>query len=96
VDRDQVIALLRQHTAHLRASGVRSLVIFGPLARLEGPPGCPVDLLLEIEPPQTFDRFLAIKTYLRALLARPVELVVESPQHPLIQEFIQPEAIAIL
>jgi uncharacterized protein len=82
--------------AGLRARGVKTLVLFGPAARGEAPPGGEVDFLLELHPPLTCERYRAVREYLSALLERPVELVMESPHHPLIWPHIQEEALFLL
>jgi uncharacterized protein len=91
-----ILTTLHANTAALRGHGVKGLVVFGPTARNENCSGCPVDFLLEMDPPHTFDHFLEIKLFLKALLARPVELVIASPQHPEIRPYVEPDAIYIL
>ena len=96
MDRDTLLSILHHHLADLRRRGVKALVLFGPVARNEGRPGSEVDFLMELEPPHSFDQFLEIKLFLEALLERPVELVMGSPQHPEIQPYIEGDAIQIV
>ena len=96
LDLDKLLITLRKNIAELQRRGVQRLMIFGPAARGEGKPGSTVDFLLALEPPHTFDQFLEIKLFLEALLERPVELVVASPEHPNIHPYVEPDAIRIV
>jgi predicted nucleotidyltransferase len=56
--RDKVLAILEQHWGVLKSFGVRSLSIFGSVARDEARSDSDVDILVELEPPITFDRYM--------------------------------------
>ena len=47
--KDQVLAILSAHQAELRELGVKSLALFGSVARDEARPDSDVDLLIEFE-----------------------------------------------
>lgn len=47
MNRDQRIDTLRAHEPELRAAGVRSLSVFGSLARQDARPHSDVDLLID-------------------------------------------------
>lgn len=96
MQKNDVIQVVRTHGEELRERGVKSLVLYGPVARGEISRTGDIDFFLEIHPPVTFDRFLTIKDYLHMLLGQPVELVMESPDHPNIFPFIQDDAVYIL
>lgn len=49
--------------------------MFGSFAHNEAHLGSDVDLLVEFEPPVTFDRYMRAKFYLEDLLGCPVDLV---------------------
>jgi uncharacterized protein len=93
---DALISLLRSLADTLRQMGVRRLTLFGPEARGEGRPGGEVHLLLELDPPLTFDHYLVVRKFLEQALERPVELVMESIDHPQIREIVAEDAIVIL
>ncbi len=74
-DRRQIEARLRSDIEGLRSLGVRSLSLFGSVARGEGGPGSDVDLLVEFEPPVRYARYCDLKDRLEALLGRRVDLL---------------------
>lgn len=96
MDRDKILVLLQENVPVLRGRGVKGLVMFGPAARNEIRANTEIAFLLDLEPPHTFDHFIEIRDYLTGLLNHPVELLAESPHHPLIRAYIEPDAIPIL
>jgi predicted nucleotidyltransferase len=60
MDREHVIATLRQHEAVLKTAGIARLCLFGSVARNEGKPRSDVDLVAEFDSGREFsllDRF---------------------------------------
>jgi predicted nucleotidyltransferase len=51
MDKDRILATMRQHEAELKAAGIVHLHLFGSVARGEATPLSDVDLLFECEPP---------------------------------------------
>jgi uncharacterized protein len=95
MDRDLTLALLAQHQTTLRNMGVISLAIFGSVARNEARPDSDVDLLVEIEAPVTFDRYMDVKFYLEDLLNKPVDLVTALSLKPQLRSIVEREAIHV-
>jgi uncharacterized protein len=95
MDRDLTLALLAQHQTTLRNMGVTSLAIFGSVARNEARPDSDVDLLVEIEAPVTFDRYMDVKFYLEDLLDKPVDLVTALSLKPQLRSIVEREAIYV-
>jgi uncharacterized protein len=95
MDRDLTLALLAQHQTTLRNMGVISLAIFGSVARNEARPDSDVDLLVEIEAPVTFDRYMDVKFYLEDLLDKPVDLVTALSLKPQLRSIVEREAIHV-
>ncbi len=50
MDKDQVIATLREHEAELRAAGVQALSLFGSVARNEAEEGSDLDVVVRLDP----------------------------------------------
>ena len=50
MSRDKILARLQAHEPELRGMGVRSLALFGSVARGEDTPESDIDLLVSIEP----------------------------------------------
>ncbi|GAP97781.1 nucleotidyltransferase family protein [Leptolyngbya sp. NIES-2104] len=93
--RDQVLATLKEHEATLREMGVRSLAIFGSVARDEARPDSDVDLLVDLEPPYTLDRYMDVKFFLEDNLGVSVDLVMQDGLRPQIRETVEREAIYV-
>jgi uncharacterized protein len=95
MDRAAILGLLSQHRAILRTLGVLSLAIFGSVARDEAGPDSDVDVLVELEAPVTFDRYMDVKFYLEDLLAKPVDLVTALSLKPQLRSIVEREAIRV-
>jgi uncharacterized protein len=95
MDRAAILGLLSQHRAILRTLGVASLAIFGSVARDEAGPDSDVDVLVELEAPVTFDRYMDVKFYLEDLLAKPVDLVTALSLKPQLRSIVEREAIRV-
>jgi uncharacterized protein len=95
MDRAAILGLLAQHQPMLRTMGVSSLAIFGSVARDEAGPESDVDVLVELEAPVTFDRYMDVKFYLEDLLAKPVDLVTALSLKPQLRSIVEREAIRV-
>jgi len=95
MDRDAVLEILKTHRPTLEGLGVRSLAIFGSLARNQARLGSDVDLLVEFYPPLTFDRYIQVKFYLEDLLGCPVDLVIPDTLKPRLRPQVEKEAIYV-
>jgi predicted nucleotidyltransferase len=73
--RDEVLQLLAEKQPELTGFGVRSLALFGSVARDEAREDSDVDLVVELEPPATFDRFVELCFYLEELFGGRVDLL---------------------
>jgi predicted nucleotidyltransferase len=72
----EVLALVRQHGANIRAFGVQRLGLFGSFARDEARPASDVDFFIEFDPAQKhLKNLVGLSTFLRELLGRKVEIV---------------------
>ena len=95
MQRDKVITILRNDYNHLRAKGVNSLALFGSVARDEARYDSDVDILVDFEPPITFDRYMDVKLYLEDRLGTKVDLVTRKALKPQIRENVDREAIYV-
>lgn len=77
VNADEIIEEIRRQRAQLDALGVKSLGLFGSVARGEARTDSDVDLLVAFDGPATFDRYMDLKFFLEELLGRRVDLVTE-------------------
>ena len=74
MDRESILKLLRQNEIEIRSFGVKSLALFGSVARGEQSPGSDVDLLVEFNRPTGLFGLIALQQYLENLLNCPVDL----------------------
>lgn len=95
MQREKIISVLKQHQTVLKKLGVRSLSLFGSVARDEATPASDVDILVELEPPVTFDRYMDVKFYLEDQLQRKVDLVSWKSLKPQIRASVEQEAIHV-
>jgi hypothetical protein len=95
VKRDAAIATLRAREAELRALGVKSLALFGSVARGEASVDSDLDLLLEFDGPGTFDRYVGLKLFLEDLLGCRVDLVMRKALGPRLRSSVERELVRV-
>jgi predicted nucleotidyltransferase len=75
LDREEIIALIRQYYAYLAAEyGVKRIGLFGSYAQGEPGEASDIDLIVEFERPIGF-RFVELAEYLENLLGRKVDIL---------------------
>ena len=95
MDRDEIVKRLRAEGGKLRDLHVKSLALFGSVARGQARPDSDVDFLVEFEGPATFDRYMSLKCFLEDLLARPVDLVPRKGVRPQLMPYVEREAVHV-
>lgn len=95
MQRNEVLAILTKHKESIKSYGVKSLAIFGSVARDEARPDSDVDILVEFEEPVTFDRYMDLKFYLEDQLRTKVDLVSYKMLRPQIRQNVEQEAILV-
>lgn len=88
-------AQLRQQGGALRGFGVRSLAVFGSVARAEATASSDLDFLVEFEGAATFDQYMDLKFWLEDLFETPVDLVIAHTLKPQIRQTVLAEAIHV-
>lgn len=87
--RDVVLQILKQKNAELTNKfGVKSLLLFGSVARNEASAASDVDLLVEFNRPVGYFGLFALQDYLEELLGCPVDLGTPDSLKPYIKERI--------
>jgi uncharacterized protein len=95
-DREEVLTALRSALPDLRRRWpIRSLGIFGSVARGDAAADSDVDVLVEFERPVGLSAFLALEDTLRATVGRPVDLVSRAALKPHIGEHVLRELVAL-
>jgi hypothetical protein len=90
-----VSALLKRHQADLHQRGVKSLAVFGSLARGEATPASDIDVLVEFDRPVGLFEFIRLKLYLEELTGRHVDLVTPDALRPALRAEILNEAVHV-
>jgi uncharacterized protein len=93
---DAILQILRQKNAELTQQfGVKSLVLFGSVARNEATSTSDVDLLVEFNRPVGYFGLFALQDYLEKLLGCSVDLGTPESLKPYIKERIMGEIIHV-
>ncbi len=90
-----VSAILKCHQADLHQRGVKSLAVFGSLARGEATPASDIDVLVEFDHPAGLFEFIRLKLYLEELTGRRVDLVTSDALRPSMRAEILSEAVHV-
>ena len=93
--REAILNLLRDHKPDLARMGVISIALFGSAARGEARQDSDVDLLVELTPPLTFEKYTQVNFYLEDLLDFRVDLVHPDTLKTRIRSSVLAEAIYV-
>jgi predicted nucleotidyltransferase len=92
----QVVSrLLRENRMALDELGVKSLALFGSVARGEASPDSDVDLLVEFSVPVGLFEFVRLKLRLEQILGCEVDLVTPDALRPTMKDDILQEAVDV-
>lgn len=89
----EVLTILTNHQNMLKDFGVKSLILFGSVARDEARIDSDVDLLVEFDRPIGLFTFIRLKRYLEEILESSVDLGTPDSLKPYLREPIFREAI---
>ena len=93
---EDVLHILKQKNAELtKQFGVKSLSLFGSVARDEATQTSDVDFLVEFNRPVGYFGLFALQDYLENLLGCPVDLGTPNSLKPYMKERIQEELIRV-
>jgi len=91
-----VLQILKQKNAELTGRfGVKSLLLFGSVARNDATSASDVDLLVEFNRPVGYFGLFALQDYLEKLLGCPVDLGTPDSLKPYIRERVMGELIHV-
>jgi uncharacterized protein len=93
--RSEILQELSAHRDELTRMGVKTLAVFGSVARDEARPDSDVDLLVEFLGPATFNGYMDLKFFLEDLLGRPIDLVTRKSIRPRLKTQIESEAFYV-
>lgn len=97
MNKKQVFDKIRGNRELLEKFSVKSLSVFGSVAREEGGPAGDVDILVEFEPDAEIGlfEFVELKSALSDLLGVSVDLTTPDALHPALKEDILQEALHV-
>lgn len=92
MDRQDIIARLRENEAALRSRGVAHAALFGSRARGDAHPGSDTDIMIEIEPTARIGvyEYVGLKEFIASLFDGPVDVVNRDGLKP----YVRPAATA--
>ena len=91
--RDEILRRLSENRQQLTQFGVRSLSLFGSVARDDASQDSDVDILVEFTEPVGIFEFIRLKTFLEELLKQSVDLVTPDAIKRQLRDTILEEAI---
>ena len=95
-DREQVLEYLRTALPDLRQRWpIRSLALFGSVARAQAEPASDVDVLVEFGSPVSLSDYLALEEALARLLGSKVDLVCRAALKPYMRQQVLAEAVPL-
>ncbi len=95
MDKDKVIALIREHEDELRAAGVLGLSLFGSVARDEATEESDIDILVTLEDQVLqsgfgyFGTLGRLKEQLEEMTGKPVDVISEPVEKPRLAKEIE-------
>jgi predicted nucleotidyltransferase len=96
MDRQVILDRLTAEGPGLRKKyGVKTLAVFGSMARGDDREESDVDILVTFEGRATFDNFMGLKLDLEDLFGRSVDLLTSKCLPPELQDVIEKEAILV-
>ena len=95
MNREKVIAILKALSSDYIRFGVKSLALFGSVARDEARPDSDVDILVEFIDSPAFAQYMDLKFLLEDALGRQVDLVSRKTLKPQLQSNVEKEVISI-
>jgi predicted nucleotidyltransferase len=92
---DVIAAISAHREAIARRFGVRSLSLFGSVARDQARPDSGVDLVVEFEGSTTFDGHMGLVVFLEDLLGRRVDVVTAKGLKPRLRPLIDHDLVRV-
>jgi predicted nucleotidyltransferase len=94
MNRHEVIRSIREHLPELDQFDVRSIAVFGSVARDEATADSDVDVLVEFGR-ATFDGYMGLKFFLEDLLGTRVDVATVDSLKPRVRERVLREAVNV-
>jgi predicted nucleotidyltransferase len=95
MSKDEVLRLIRSHKKELDSFNVKSLALFGSVARDESHVLSDIDILVEFQGKATFDQYMKLKFFLEDTLGCSVDIVTRKALKPRIRDSVEREALRV-
>jgi len=95
MNQDDIQRRLKDHKEELTTFGVKSLAVFGSVARGKAKAGSDLDLLVDFNAPATFDQYMTSKFFLEDLFECRIDLVTRKALKPRLRSHVEKEAILV-
>jgi len=95
IDINSISIIINHHIAKLKDRGVKSLAVFGSVARGEASSTSDIDFLVEFDRPIGLFEFIRVKFLLEELTGKTIDLVTTDAIHPAMRDQILREAIYV-
>ncbi|HVY50763.1 MAG TPA: nucleotidyltransferase family protein [Devosia sp.] len=95
MDKDAVIAVLRQHRAELERLGVRHAALFGSVARGEAGPKSDIDIAIDLDRsrrPTIYD-YVGMQQFISGLFDGSVDVVDRESLKPAVRESVMADLV---
>lgn len=92
---EQVLAILDKHHNQIKSFDVKSLSIFGSVARNEATDNSDIDFVVEFTGTVTFDKYMDLKIFLEDTLKMKVDLATWRSIKPQLKASISKDAIRV-
>ena len=93
MNREEALSILRAQD--LQRFHVRSLSLFGSVARNMQTASSDIDLLVEFEGPTSYDNYIELKFHLEELLGQPVDLVMARALKPRMRSSVERDLVRV-
>ena len=95
MNRQEIIATLRENEKALRARGVRHAALFGSAARGMATPESDIDIMIDVEPEAVQDvyAYVGLKNYIAKLFNGPVDVIDRAALKPHVRPPAEADAV---
>jgi uncharacterized protein len=94
LERDDIVTILQGQMIRSRF-GIKSLSLFGSVARNEATQESDLDFIVNFDGVITFDRYMDLKIFLEDLFGKKIDLAIEDNLKPQIRQKILEDAIDV-
>ena len=95
MDKQDILARLKEHEAALKARGVTHAALFGSRARGDQRPDSDIDIMIDIDPeaPVGVWEYAGLKRYIASLFDGPVDVIDREALKPYVRPPAEGEAV---